>query len=90
MAWTQQANLTAKVTDDDVRIEFFAESGKLFAVVKIEPNVAAHPEHVKIVRLQCAGTGHDAGLTSQERTDLVAVLRKIRDAALPIAGYSGP
>lgn len=86
MTWTRQEIRTAKTSDNDVRIVFSADAGKLYADVILVTDVPG-PTGQDYARLQCAGTGHNAGLTAQERTDLVALLIKIRDAALPLAGF---
>lgn len=84
MAWTKPGTKTAKATNQDMRATFYYSDDS-----------AAPPNSLRFLLLIETDDGSESGdvlvddaLTPTEKTDLLAALVKLRDAALVEAGYT--
>lgn len=76
--------ITRTLVADGERVHFEKSEGKLIGHVVMQTDDPMHHESRSYI---VAGAGHDAGLTAQERSDLIAILGKLYGKAKADAAY---
>ena len=82
MAWIKNPTVTATVSNESLRGSFYYENGGLVCDVSVSSDFGDGPPERTTVVLSASS------LTTQERTDLINLLKKVRDDALTALGYT--
>jgi hypothetical protein len=83
--------VTRNLIEDSRRVSFFVAdpaspyAGQLMAHVHLDTD--GGPGDNEVATLIVTGAGNNAGLTAQERSDLVAALLKVYNAGKAAAGF---